>query len=69
MGQSAERRVGRPTVVPGEPSIQLGLTIEVSLYRAYRQLAQERREEVPIVLREALREYLEEKLTPVNSPG
>lgn len=69
MEPAAESRRGRPSVRPGEPSLDVHLTIEVSLHRALRRLAQARREDVTEVMRVALRAFMAEKLTnPEDSP-
>lgn len=57
-------RRGRPSIVPGEPSVQLRVSIEVSLYRQLRQHAQRQRAELNEAIREVLRDFVYEKLTP-----
>lgn len=58
----SEPKRGRPAVVPGEQSVEIRGSIELSLYRRIRQLAQDRREEIPDVLRAALREFVRGKI-------
>lgn len=58
-----DERRGRPPVNPGEPSIEMSLTIEVSLHRQIRLEAQETREDggSAATARRILREYFSRK--------
>ena len=60
-------RRGRPTVKTGEPSTEMRVSVEVSLYRQLRHLAQEARMPLPDVISTALREFIAKNLTASQS--
>ena len=60
---TAEPKRGRPTIVTGEPSIHVGVSLEISLHRRLRVIAQQERAELNEVIRVALREFVYDKLT------
>ena len=60
--------VGRPSVVPGEASIQLSTSIEVSLYRQIRARAQQDRSSIHDVVRAALRVFTEKVDSRAGTP-
>ncbi len=58
-----DTKVGRPTIKPGEPSIDFHLSLEVSSHRRLRYLAQLSREPLQEIARVAIREYIARNLT------
>lgn len=65
----ANGKPGAPSIRPDEPSIELRTSIEVSLHRRLRWLAQREREPVNDLIRDALRAFVAEKLTVLGPPS
>jgi len=65
MIRSAEpRRRGRPSVMPGEPSVPCTVVIEDSLHRRLLRLAAEKHLQIPDLIRLALRQFTHKNLPP-----
>ena len=64
------KRPGRPPIVPGEESIELSVSVELSLFRQLRRVAQVQCVGVGDVVRDALRrEFFRKNLHDDSTPA